>query len=191
MIDLLQWDEQVFYWINKENSNPILDGIMPYWRSKYFWLPLYVFIITFVLINFEKNKYFFFVALILTVATADTVSSKIIKPAVNRIRPCNDLEVQEKMTLRVHCGGGKSFPSSHATNHFAVAFFLSLTLGKFFKWIRLPLILWAGSIAYGQVYVGVHYPIDVLAGTLLGILLGTLIAVLYFLFPPLIKYDKS
>ena len=83
------------------------------------------------------------------------------------------------MELRVHCGGGYSFTSSHATNHFALATFLVIILGPFFKWIRIPIFLWAASIAFGQVYVGVHYPLDVLAGSIVGILLGILMTKFY------------
>jgi len=81
--------------------------------------------------------------------------------------------------LLVHCGRAYSFTSSHAANHFAIAVFISLTLGLLYSWIKWPLLLWAGSIAYGQVYVGVHYPLDVIVGSLVGIIIGYLVAKLY------------
>ena len=95
------------------------------------------------------------------------------------MRPCNDIIFQDTVELRVDCGGGYSFTSSHATNHFALAMFIIFTLGKKNRWIRWGLILWAGSIAYAQVYVGVHYPLDVFIGSLLGILIGTFVASFY------------
>ncbi|RZL15228.1 MAG: phosphatase PAP2 family protein, partial [Pedobacter sp.] len=73
---------------------------------------------------------------------------------------------------RVPCGSGYSFPSAHATNHFGIAVFLILVFYKKWKPI-LPLgLLWAFSIAFAQVYVGVHYPVDIICGSLLGTLLG-------------------
>ncbi len=91
---------------------------------------------------------------------------------MQRLRPCKVLEPSKDMHLLVPCGNGFSFPSSHATNHFAIATFLLLILGKIFRWIKIPLILWAGSISFAQVYVGVHYPLDVATGALLGVLVG-------------------
>lgn len=79
----------------------------------------------------------------------------------------------------VGCGGGYSFPSSHATNHFALATLLFLSWGRKFRSWRWILLLWAASIAYGQVYVGVHYPLDVSFGALLGATLGLLAYQLY------------
>ena len=107
------------------------------------------------------------------------MSSELVKKTVRRIRPCNDPELQEEVKLLVSCGAGYSFTSSHATNHFAVAAFISMTLGLLYRWIRLPLFLWAASIAFGQVYVGVHYPLDVIGGGILGVLIGFIIARLY------------
>jgi undecaprenyl-diphosphatase len=76
--------------------------------------------------------------------------------------------------VRVKCGNAYSFTSSHATNHFAIATFLSLTLGKRFKKIKWPLLTWAGMICLAQVYVGVHFPLDVFCGAILGMIIGWL-----------------
>jgi undecaprenyl-diphosphatase len=81
--------------------------------------------------------------------------------------------------LLEHCSGGFSFTSSHATNHFGFAMFVFLTTKDVFgKWGRW-LFVWAATISYGQVYVGVHYPVDILFGALLGICIGTLTAGYY------------
>ena len=114
------------------------------------------------------------------VGTADFTSSKIVKPLVERVRPCNDTNLPFGVRELVKCGGGYSFTSSHATNHFAIATFLSLILGFLRKkWITWTLLAWAASIAYGQVYVGVHYPLDVIAGAALGSLIGLSFELLY------------
>ncbi|MEY2901476.1 MAG: hypothetical protein RLY89_582, partial [Bacteroidota bacterium] len=81
--------------------------------------------------------------------------------------------------LLPNCGSGYSFTSSHATNHFAFAVFIFITMGQVLgKW-KWAFLFWAGSVAYAQVYVGVHYPIDVLVGGLLGTLIGFISANLF------------
>jgi len=109
---------------------------------------------------------------LLCFAAADFSSSQILKKQVQRLRPCNDPALAAQVQLRVPCGSGYSFTSSHAANHFAVALFLIGVFGDLNRWIRPSLLLWAGSIALSQVYVGVHYPGDVLCGGLLGSLIG-------------------
>ena len=115
----------------------------------------------------------------LTVGLADIMSSKVLKKNVERLRPCQNTEVRAEARLLVGCGHSYSFTSSHAANHFALATFLALTLGRAYRRMRLPLLLWAASIAYGQVYVGVHYPLDVLFGALTGILIAYIMAKVY------------
>jgi membrane-associated phospholipid phosphatase len=167
-------DSQLFYFFNTVCANPIFDAIAPFWREKWAWLPFYGFISTFFLINLGKKRGFLMVAaLALTVGLADFTSSTLIKKNVQRLRPCNDTAMKARVILRLEtCGGGYSFPSSHAANHFAAATFLTLFFGKKPRWIRISLFSWATSIAFMQVYVGVHYPFDIFCGALLGLLIG-------------------
>ena len=171
---LLQLDQALFQLINQDGHTPFLDWLMPWWREKTTWIPLYLLLTILVFRQFGwRNGLILLVGLAFCVATADTMSSAVIKPAIERLRPCNDPQLKEQVLLLVHCGSGYSFTSSHATNHFAVALFLVLSLGRKLRWIRWPLLLWAGSIAYGQVYVGVHYPLDIfLAPFLVASLVG-------------------
>lgn len=183
MESLLQLDEQLFYLINNSWQNPFLDTIMPIWREKSTWIPLYVLLAAFVVYRFKIRGLYLIIALGLLVGISDNISSQLIKKNVKRIRPCNDETVAHVHRL-ISCGSGFSFPSTHAVNHFVVATFLSMTLGQFFRKIRLPLFLWAASIALGQVYVGVHYPFDIICGALFGFLLAYIGAKLY------LKWDK-
>lgn len=176
MAELLQFDEWLFRLINIDWQHSWLDQWMPMWRNKYFWAPFYLFLLSFVGINYGKKAIWWVIALSFCVLVGDTLSSKVIKKSVQRPRPCHEVSVQPEYHLGVACGGGYSFPSSHATNHFAVAVFVLLSLGRRYSWIKLPLLLWAASIAYGQVYVGVHYPLDVSFGALLGSLIGWTVA---------------
>lgn len=180
MTELLQFDEQLFHLINGEWHVPWLDAIMPVWRDKKTWIPLYLLLAAFSIWRFRLRGLWWIMALALTVGLADATSSHLIKKNVQRVRPCNDVEMQAQVNLLAGCGSGYSFTSSHATNHFAMATFIALTLGVLYPWLRWPFWLWAGSIAFGQVYVGVHYPLDVIAGSLLGALIGYIVAILYW-----------
>jgi undecaprenyl-diphosphatase len=145
---------------------------MPLLREKWFWAPLYLFITAFTLINFGRQGRYIILGLVLAAGLSDFTSSSIIKPAVQRIRPCNDVNIEEQVVMRVNCGSGYSFTSSHAANHFAVAVFLIGVFGIYARWVRPALLLWAASVALAQVYVGVHYPLDIAMGALLGSLIG-------------------
>ena len=102
------------------------------------------------------------------------------KETVQRLRPCNEPALMEKVRLVIQqCPGGYSFVSNHAANHFALATFMVLTFRSVFKgWTYLAYV-WALLISFAQIYVGVHYPLDVLAGALLGVAAGTLTAWVY------------
>jgi undecaprenyl-diphosphatase len=178
LISIVELDQTLFHLLNAEWTNVVFDNILPIWRDKYFWLPVYIFIISFAVFNYGKKAYWFLLFLIATAGAADLISSELIKKNVKRVRPCNDTELVEVRSL-VRCGSGYSFTSSHATNHFAVSFFLLGTLGLRRRKLKWALVGWAVSIAYAQVYVGVHYPIDVLSGAILGILIAKLFLWLY------------
>ena len=172
-------DEYLFFVINSWVHLRSIYAIAPYWRSMYLWVPLYTFFIVYLLQHYGSKGLVYLLFLVGVVAISDTTSSKLIKPAVHRERPCRDSVLSSRVKMLVPCGSGYSFPSSHSTNHFAGVVFVILTLG--FKgrfWKRL-LLIWAGSIALGQVYVGVHYPSDVLFGAVLGSGIGWFIARVY------------
>ncbi len=179
MGDLLSLDRYLFELINIHWSNPIFDAVLPILREKLFWAPFYVFLLTYAIVNLGHRKWYFLFMLFVTVAMADLTSSELIKKTVQRPRPCHELANIPDIHLRVHCGGGYSFTSSHAANHFAVAVFLMFTIFQRPRWLRFGLFLWAFSISFAQVYVGVHYPLDILGGTLVGVSYGLLMAWLY------------
>lgn len=109
----------------------------------------------------------------MTLTLTDQVSSSIIKNLVQRPRPCRDEFLMSHVRLLLaNCSGGYSFTSSHSTNHFGFAMFVFLTMQPIMKEWRYIFLAWAATVAYGQVYVGVHYPFDVLCGGLLGSLIG-------------------
>lgn len=172
---ILEIDKFIFSIINGQWYNGFLDQLLPFIRNKYFWIPLYIFIISFVLLNFRKKGLWILLGLIIVVVLSDQISSSIIKPYFDRLRPCNDPSLLDSVRLLVNCGGGKSFTSSHATNHFAVATFLGFVSRPYFYVVSILLLLWAAAISYAQVYVGVHFPLDIVCGGMLGIGIGFII----------------
>ena len=169
---LIQFDQNLFFTINHGLSNSFFDWLMPALRNRFFWTPLYLFIIIFLIRNYGKQGWIMILFLGLTFGCTDFISSSLIKPTVQRLRPCNDPEIKSAVNNLIGCGSGFSFPSSHASNHFGLAVFLIMMF--FQKWrLILPIgLLWAASISFAQVYVGVHYPVDILTGALLGGMIG-------------------
>jgi undecaprenyl-diphosphatase len=167
------WDVQLFLKINREWTNPFLDNFLPLYRDMNFWIPFYLFLLVFVVMNYGWKSWTFIAALIITVAINDQMSSDFFKNFVNRQRPCQDeFLIHYARLLLSRCPSSQSFTSSHATNHFGIAMFLYVTLKNVWrKWSYL-LFVWAATISYSQVYVGVHYPLDIIGGALVGCLIG-------------------
>ncbi|MBK8967472.1 MAG: phosphatase PAP2 family protein [Saprospiraceae bacterium] len=162
-------DISVFHLINDTWSNPVFDFLLPMWRERWTWVPLYLLLVVFILRYFRTRcGLAVLLGLVLAVGVSDFTSSTLVKKNVQRLRPCNDPAVRAIVIQRIPCGSGFSFTSSHAANHFAVAVYLSLFLGGLAPWVRPALFIWAFLVAYAQVYVGVHYPGDVVGGALLG-----------------------
>lgn len=177
MLDyLLHLDIALLEWIHANLHSGWSDAVVPWLRNKYTWIPLYVFIISFMLMNFRSKGWVWVLLVLFAVGLADTVSSKLLKYTVKRLRPCHTEVVQDNIDLLVPCGGLYSFTSSHAANHFAIAFFIFFTLGRVFRWVKWPVLIWAFAISFAQVYVGVHYPLDIVGGCLLGLGIGGALA---------------
>lgn len=176
---LIYWDFTAWFYVNTQWVNDFFDVLMPVLRNQWTWAPLYIFLLIFMPLNYGRKGWMWCVFFLLTFAIGDFVSASIIKPYYLRMRPCNNPYLKDVVHLIVPCGSGYSFPSSHATNHFALGIFSAATMGKRFKWVWVAALLWAFSVGYAQVYVGVHYPGDVLVGGILGTLAGFLVARVY------------
>lgn len=176
---LISFDKELFLMINQGMSNAFFDWIMPILRNRFTWAPLYLFIIVFCIKNYKKEGVIMVLAVLLNFAASDLISSRLIKNNVERLRPCNDIELQDKMVKRVNCSGGYSFTSSHATNHFAMAVMLTFLFYRRWKPVLWIGLIWAGVISFAQVYVGVHFPLDVTVGSFLGITIGTINGLIY------------
>ena len=174
MESLLYYDQQIFFFINRQLSNPAFDFIMPYVRERDFWIPLYVLLVFYFVRLLKKWSWVALLTAAITVVITDQVSSSLLKPWIARLRPCNDPSLAEQVQLIVNCGSGFSFVSSHAANHFGIACFLIVMLQHRLKWILPVALFWAALVSFAQVYVGVHYPLDVICGGLLGVAIGIL-----------------
>lgn len=176
---LTSFDQHWFHLINHDWSNPFFDWLMPLLRNPKTWIPLYIFIVGFSIYSYRKIAILIIVLLALSAGTADFVCVRVIKAYVKRVRPCNDKAFEPTVVNRVPCGTGLSFPSAHATDHFAIALFLCLVFKRNWRWIWFAAIIWAAAICYAQVYVGVHYPVDVLTGAAFGTAVGFLYGLIY------------
>lgn len=175
---MMEWlnslDQEVLIFVNQGLQNSLFDFLMPWLREPKIWIPLYVIFLSLLIVKAKKRSWLWIVGIALCVGLSDYLASGLFKPNFQRPRPCHEQALSEKISLRKrdgNCGGAYGFASSHASNHFAMASFLSLAfgLGMRNRW-RWMLYFWAGIIAFAQVYVGVHYPGDVLVGALLGLL---------------------
>ena len=175
MQQLLTYDQHLFKIINNQWSNAAFDWLMPWLRNAEMWYPLYLFLVLLVGINYKKNGIWWIVFAAGTIILCDFVSSGILKNNVIRLRPCNEPAIASWVHVLVgYRPQSSSFTSSHAANHFGMATFFYLTLRtRFNKW-PVFFFLWAFAISFAQVYVGVHYPLDITCGGLIGILIGYL-----------------
>lgn len=175
---LLHWDYYLLELINGKLSHPFLDFWLIPWRNSLFWIPFYIFLIAFLIFNYKLKAYYVIIFLLLSVGSSDLLSSHVIKKNVKRLRPCRS-ELPIHVKTRVRCGYGYSFTSSHATNHSSMATFLFIVFGAVFRKWKWLLPFWAISIGIAQIYVGVHYPLDVLVGWILGTAVGYVWAKLF------------
>jgi undecaprenyl-diphosphatase len=172
---MLQTLQNTDYWIfnviNHTINNSFLDVVLPFLREAHNWIPLYVFLGIYLIYKYKIEAIKYAIYIVIAFALADFISAGIIKPFVERLRPCHSLTLHARLVLG-HCGGKWSFPSTHATNHMSIA--LSIAFANIFtkKWINYIWIFWALSIGFAQIYVGVHYPSDIVAGFVLGTLIA-------------------
>ncbi len=182
MLQLLnQFDTQLFLFLNGLHA-PFLDPLMVFVSGKLSWIPLYLF---FLYLIFKSSNgrsqiilILLFVALLISVS--DQVSVQAFKKVFERPRPCHEVDLQPYIYMPGgECGGAFGFISSHAANSFAIAGFLFLLLRKHFRWIGYVVFPYGIIVSYSRIYLGVHYPGDVMIGAMVGLLIGWLIFLLF------------
>jgi undecaprenyl-diphosphatase len=172
MFDLLyNADVAVFFFFNHYLSAPFLDRFFSIITNVNNWYITYVILLAYVFIKGGRTGRIAVIGVILLILVTDQVSHKIIKELFQRVRPCH---VLANVITPLGCSGTYSFPSNHAVNNFAAAMFLSM-LYRGYTWI---FFLTALLVAVSRIYLGLHYPSDVLAGALIGAGTGYLFGIL-------------
>lgn len=165
-------DKSIFIFMNSTIANPVTDFIMPIITSDMILRICYGIVVVLLLWKGDARLRWLVLFSAIALLLSDQFVNSMLKPMFERIRPCH---VLSDINLLVGCGAGYSMPSSHAANAFAQASLFSIAVKKT-KWY-----LWviAGLIAISRVFVGVHYPFDVLVGSAIGILIGFVVALLF------------
>ena len=177
---LLTKDQALFSLINGKWTNIVFDKLMPWLRTSNNWVPFYAALLIYLFIKWGAKAWKWVIIVALNVTITDQISSSFFKPFFHRLRPCADPVIMYKSRLLLdHCSGGFSFTSSHAANHFGLAMLVFMTLQPLFKKYTYLFFIWAAIIGYAQIYVGVHYPLDVLVGSCIGLLVGYGMSKLY------------
>ncbi len=168
MEKLLELDRRIFIELNSSFRNPFVDQLMMFLSTTYAWIPLHLFLLYLLVRNYRKQTWLILLAIGLTILLADQITSSIMKPFFERLRPSHEPSLAEQVFLvNKYRGGRFGFASSHAANTFGIATLMWLVLRMYRPWISL-LFAWALLVGYTRIYLGVHYPGDILVGFLIG-----------------------
>ena len=184
-----QLDQNLFLFLNSINS-PFWDKVMFAISTTLIWVPLYLAIMIYLGIKYKRKILIIIPFIILSVILADQTSVHLFKNGFHRLRPCHEPSLAGMVHLvNDECGGLYGFVSSHASNSFNVALLSLMFIKK--RWYTVFIILWASVVGYSRIYLGVHYPGDVLFGSMLGAMIGWGIYELYELTDNKLLKDKE
>ncbi|MDX1629854.1 MAG: phosphatase PAP2 family protein [Fulvivirga sp.] len=169
-----QWDQQLFFFLNSLHTE-WLDQVMFFLTQRETWIPFYVVLLIWMVKEYKWKGLLFALAAGCAVGLADFIISGLMKPFFQRYRPSRDPAIEDGLVHIVngYYGGRYGFASSHAGTSFALATFVYLLFCDNYKWIIL-IFVWAALMSYTRIYLGVHYPGDIMVGALVGIITGYL-----------------
>ena len=168
-------DSDLFLFLNGLHTE-WMDKVMVLLTDMWAWFPIYLLLIYWTIKQYGKRCWWVFLAIVLVVLCTDQLASHVCKPVFQRLRPCYNTDFQDLIHLPKGMAGGKyGFVSSHAANTFGIAAFLTPALRKYRPWTAIVLYLWAFISSYSRIYIGYHYPGDILCGALLGMLIGLIL----------------
>lgn len=177
--EILEFDKDFFLYLNGLGT-PQWDNFFQFISHKLSAVPLYIFLLMLTYQKFGlKRTLVLLVSIALLITVTDQLSN-FFKYGVARLRPCHDPEIAPIMRLvKSYCGGQYGYFSAHAANAFAIAVFFGSILKSKIKYIGVCLVIWAALVAYSRVYIGVHFPLDIITGAVLGSLFGWLFVKLF------------
>lgn len=169
--NLIQADRKAFLAINNAHD-PIVDFVMYWATDKWIWIPFYVWII-YILIKTFGSRTMMLMLMIAVLITISDQTSVFIKDSVQRLRPCHDAYFNGMIHLvDNYCGGSYGFVSSHASNTMTFTFFITGILPVTQRWLKAEMFAFVLLVSYSRIYLGAHYPGDILGGWLLGSIIG-------------------
>jgi len=167
---ILEADQQLFLWLNRFHAD-WLDPIMYWITIKYTWFPLYAMLVIGIIVKYGWEGVRIVLVLVVIIAACDQLTSGLMKPTFERLRPCHNPAIANSVHLVKGCGGQYGFASSHAANTFGLAAALWFFFQSWSYWFGLG-FGWAAVVSYSRVYVGVHYPLDIFVGAGIGVVLA-------------------
>jgi undecaprenyl-diphosphatase len=180
-MSLLHWinqiDQELFLFLNGQHF-PFMDQVMWQISGKFLWIPMYLVIIYFLVRERRSRVWIILIAIALMILLSDQLSV-LVKDAVQRLRPSHNPLLLNLIHIVKEPGGNEyragtyGFVSSHAANTFALATFVSLFFAR--KWLTIAIFIWAAIVSYSRIYLGVHYPLDVVGGAMIGTFAGAII----------------
>ena len=170
MHEIIQEDQQVFLYLNNLGSSSF-DQFWILLSETWIWIPLYIIFLYLLYKNFQLRSLLFILIFIAIGVTVSDQLAGIFKTGISRFRPCHD-PVLDGLMRKVKCGRQFGFYSGHASNTFFIATFMSILLRKKYKFLSIILLIWATIVSYSRIYLGVHFPLDIIMGALMGFFLG-------------------